>query len=135
MVTLALTAILAVPTPGPGLNEALHMAYATQWTTAQTHNAAGQARIGDGTRPSHPPVAVGSTTSSPWDRIAQCESGGNWATNTGNGYYGGLQFTQSTWEAAGGLQYAKRADLATRQQQITVASTLALSNWPVCGSR
>jgi LysM repeat protein len=70
-----------------------------------------------------------------WDRIAACESGGNWAINTGNGYYGGLQFTQQTWAGAGGLAYAPRADLATRDQQIAVASNLSLSNWPVCGSR
>ena len=68
-----------------------------------------------------------------WDRIAACESGGNWAINTGNGYYGGLQFTQQTWAGAGGLAYAPRADLATREQQIAIASKLALSNWPVCG--
>ena len=59
-----------------------------------------------------------------WDRIAACESGGNWHTNTGNGYYGGLQFAQATWEATGGLQYAPRADLATREQQIAVAEVL-----------
>lgn len=68
-----------------------------------------------------------------WDRIAACESGGNWSINTGNGYYGGLQFTQATWVGAGGLAYAPRADLATRDQQIAIASKLALSNWPVCG--
>jgi len=67
-----------------------------------------------------------------WDAIAQCESGGNWAINTGNGYYGGLQFSQSTWEGAGGLRYAPRADLATREQQIAVASGLSLSAWPHC---
>jgi LysM repeat protein len=68
-----------------------------------------------------------------WDRIAACESGGNWAINTGNGYYGGLQFTLQTWAGAGGLAYAPRADLATRDQQIAIASKLSLSNWPVCG--
>jgi hypothetical protein len=67
-----------------------------------------------------------------WDGIAGCESGGNWSINTGNGYYGGLQFTQQTWIGAGGGAYAPRADLATREQQIAVASGLALSNWPVC---
>ncbi len=72
---------------------------------------------------------------SSWDRVAACESGGNWQTNTGNGFYGGLQFTQSTWIANGGGRYASRADLATREQQISVASGLSLSNWPVCGSR
>ncbi len=70
-----------------------------------------------------------------WDRVAACESGGNWATNTGNGFYGGLQFTSSTWLGNGGGRYASRADLATREQQIAIASGLALSNWPVCGSR
>lgn len=72
---------------------------------------------------------------SQWDRIAACESGGNWNINTGNGYYGGLQFSQATWEGAGGTKYASRADLASRDQQIAVASKLALSNWPTCGSR
>jgi len=70
-----------------------------------------------------------------WSAIAQCESGGRWDVNTGNGYYGGLQFSQATLVAAGGLRYAPRADLASPAQQIAVASTLSLSNWPVCGSR
>jgi LysM repeat protein len=86
-------------------------------------------------RPTPPaPVAANyATGSTVWDHIAACESGGNWAINTGNGYYGGLQFTQATWAGAGGLQYAPRADLASRDQQIAVASKLSLSNWPVCG--
>ena len=79
-----------------------------------------------------PNYASGNTA---WDRIAACESGGNWSINTGNGYYGGLQFTQQTWVGAGGTKYAPRADLATREQQIAIASNLALSNWPVCGAR
>jgi uncharacterized protein YabE (DUF348 family) len=57
-----------------------------------------------------------------WDRIAQCESGGNWHINTGNGYYGGLQFDYSSWLANGGADFAPRADLASREQQITVAN-------------
>ncbi|MFE1755582.1 transglycosylase family protein [Streptomyces anandii] len=60
-----------------------------------------------------------------WDSIAACESGGNWKANTGNGYYGGLQFAQSSWIAAGGLKYAPRADLASRAEQIAVARRLA----------
>ncbi|HEX3650008.1 MAG TPA: transglycosylase family protein [Pseudonocardiaceae bacterium] len=56
-----------------------------------------------------------------WDEIAQCESGGNWHINTGNGYYGGLQFNQATWLSNGGGQYASRADLATKAQQIAIA--------------
>jgi uncharacterized protein YabE (DUF348 family) len=57
-----------------------------------------------------------------WDRIAQCESGGNWAINTGNGYYGGLQFDSQTWLGNGGGTYAPRADLASRTQQIAIAN-------------
>jgi resuscitation-promoting factor RpfB len=57
-----------------------------------------------------------------WDRIAQCESGGNWHINTGNGYYGGLQFATASWLANGGADFASRADLASRAEQITVAN-------------
>ena len=63
-----------------------------------------------------------------WDRIAACESGGNWSINTGNGYYGGLQFDSGTWLANGGGQYASRADLATRLEQIAVANRLYASS-------
>ena len=74
-----------------------------------------------------------------WDAIAKCESGGNWAINTGNGYYGGLQYNVSTWMANGGGQYASRPDLATREQQIAVGETTyaarGASPWPACGSR
>ncbi|GAA2385079.1 resuscitation-promoting factor protein RpfA [Streptomyces glaucosporus] len=65
-----------------------------------------------------------------WERVARCESGGNWSINTGNGYYGGLQFAQASWEAAGGLRYAPRADLATRDQQIAVAERLLAMQGP-----
>jgi uncharacterized protein YabE (DUF348 family) len=65
----------------------------------------------------------GSTVNSGmWDRIAKCESGNNWSTNTGNGYYGGLQFDNQTWLGAGGGQFAPRADLASREQQIAIAN-------------
>ncbi len=67
---------------------------------------------------------------STWDAVAQCESTNNWSINTGNGYYGGLQFSQSTWDAYGGQSYAPRADLASREQQIAVAEqTLAGQGW------
>ncbi|MFL6151542.1 MAG: transglycosylase family protein [Ornithinibacter sp.] len=59
-----------------------------------------------------------------WDRIAQCESGGRWNINTGNGYYGGLQFDFATWLSVNGDDFARRADLATRAEQITVANRL-----------
>jgi hypothetical protein len=75
----------------------------------------------------------------PWGCVADCESGGRWDANTGNGYYGGLQFSQSTWEKFGGLKYAPRADLATREQQIEVAEKVLAAQgwgaWPVCSSR
>ncbi|MFF8771250.1 transglycosylase family protein [Kitasatospora sp. NPDC015120] len=71
-----------------------------------------------------------------WDKVAQCESGGNWSINTGNGFYGGLQFTNSTWAAFGGTAFAARADLATKDQQIATAEkVLAVQGpgaWPVC---
>jgi nucleoid-associated protein YgaU len=74
-----------------------------------------------------------------WDRIAQCESGGNWHINTGNGYYGGLQFSASTWRAYGGTAYAPTADQATRSQQIAVATQVQRAQgwgaWPVCSAR
>ncbi|MFD7922318.1 transglycosylase family protein [Streptomyces sp. NPDC059740] len=69
-------------------------------------------------------------TVSQWDKVAQCESGGNWHINTGNGYYGGLQFNNSSWAAAGGTQYASRADLATKDQQIAVAEKLLAQQGP-----
>ncbi|QKW07026.1 LysM peptidoglycan-binding domain-containing protein [Streptomyces sp. NA04227] len=87
-----------------------------------------------------PLVATGSAsaaTASEWDKVAQCESGGNWSINTGNGYYGGLQFSSSTWAGYGGTQYASRADLATKEQQIAVAEKVLAGQgkgaWPSCG--
>ena len=72
-----------------------------------------------------------------WDAVAQCESSDNWAINTGNGYYGGLQFSASTWAAFGGREYAPNAHLATKAQQIAVAErTLDAQGpgaWPSCG--
>ncbi|GAA0598983.1 transglycosylase family protein [Streptomyces crystallinus] len=71
-----------------------------------------------------------------WDKVAACESTDNWKINTGNGYYGGLQFSQSTWVAYGGRQYAPRADLASRSEQIAVAEKVLKAQgpgaWPVC---
>ncbi len=76
-------------------------------------------------------------TASEWDTVAQCESGGNWSINTGNGYYGGLQFSASTWAAYGGTQYAAQANQASKSQQIAVAEKVLASQgkgaWPVCG--
>ncbi|MFL3868728.1 transglycosylase family protein [Streptomyces griseobrunneus] len=71
-----------------------------------------------------------------WDRVAECESGGMWSADLGNGYYGGLQFSQETWSAYGGTAYAERADLASRSQQIAVAEKVLADKgpqaWPSC---
>ena len=79
-----------------------------------------------------PPVSNGAT----WDALAACEAGGNWATNTGNGFYGGVQFDQNTWKRHGGLRYAPRADLATREEQLAIAEVTRARQgwgaWPVC---
>jgi murein DD-endopeptidase MepM/ murein hydrolase activator NlpD len=88
--------------------------------------------------------SASAATASEWDQTAQCESTGNWSINTGNGYYGGLQFTNSTWAAYGGTAFADRADHATKEQQITVAERVLRTGWngnppqgkgawPVCG--
>jgi len=72
-----------------------------------------------------------------WSGVAKCESGGNWSINTGNGFYGGLQFTSSTWLAYGGGAYAPRADQASAAEQIAVAEKVlggqGIGAWPVCG--
>lgn len=76
-------------------------------------------------------------TAGEWDRVAACESGGNWAINTGNGYYGGLQFSSSTWAAYGGKAYAAQANQASKSQQIAVAEKVLKGQgkgaWPSCG--
>ncbi|MGW2486256.1 transglycosylase family protein [Streptomyces sp. NPDC001606] len=89
-----------------------------------------------------PLVAAGSADAADaatWNKVAACESSGDWGINTGNGYYGGLQFTQSTWEAYGGTRYAPRADLAGRGEQIAVAEKVLDGQgpgaWPVCSVR
>ncbi|MFD3721413.1 transglycosylase family protein [Streptomyces sp. NPDC058674] len=87
-----------------------------------------------------PLMAAGSAsaaTASEWDKVAQCEAGGNWSINTGNGFYGGLQFTSSTWAAFGGKAYAAQANQATKAQQIAIAEKVLKGQgkgaWPHCG--
>ncbi|MFI7543930.1 transglycosylase family protein [Actinoplanes sp. NPDC049599] len=74
-----------------------------------------------------------------WDAIAQCESGGNWSINTGNGYYGGLQFSRGTWKAYGGGKYASTANRASRAEQIRIAEKVlkgqGIGAWPTCGKK
>ena len=80
---------------------------------------------------------AGAATDGEWDQVARCESGGNWAINTGNGYQGGLQFSAGTWSSHGGGQYAPAANMATKEEQIAVAERVLASQgkgaWPVCG--
>jgi len=80
---------------------------------------------------------AGAATDGEWDKVASCESGGNWAINTGNGYQGGLQFSPGTWSGHGGGEYAPAAHLASKDEQIAVAErvlgTQGRGAWPVCG--
>ncbi len=74
-----------------------------------------------------------------WDELAECESGGDWDANTGNGYYGGLQFSDRTWDGFGGERFASRADLASREQQIIIAERVLVEQgwgaWPTCSRK
>ncbi|MER6615257.1 transglycosylase family protein [Streptomyces xantholiticus] len=82
-------------------------------------------------------TSASAATASEWDAVAQCESGGDWSINTGNGYYGGLQFSASTWAAYGGTAYASTADQASKAQQIEIAEKVLAGQgkgaWPSCG--
>ena len=90
----------------------------------------GAALLGTGT--------ANAATDAEWNQVAQCESGGNWAIATGNGYYGGLQFSPSTWTGHGGGEFAPTADQASREEQIVVAERVLGSQgkgaWPTCGT-
>lgn len=84
-------------------------------------------------------VHVSTASGNVWDRLAQCESGGNWSINTGNGFYGGLQFDHSTWLNNGGGQYAAYAHQASREQQIAIAEVVRAARgyypWPACARK
>ncbi|MEB3370803.1 transglycosylase family protein [Saccharopolyspora mangrovi] len=84
-------------------------------------------------------MPANAASESTWDAVAQCESGGNWSINTGNGYYGGLQFSQSTWAGYGGTNYASNAAQASKSQQIAVAERVLQAQgpgaWPVCSKK
>ena len=106
--------------------------------------APAQAQAGSASQADPPPVAPVSTgvpassSGVNWSAIAACESGGNWSADTGNGFYGGLQFTEQTWLAYGGGQYASSANLASESEQIAVADRVlagqGIGAWPVCGA-
>ena len=75
-------------------------------------------------------------TAAQWGHVARCESGGNWHLNTGNGFYGGLQVSAPTWRSFGGHRYARRADLASRAEQIDIGNRIFAADgwgpWPTC---
>jgi len=115
------------------------------WMAKAALKAAGSAPAASASPPPGSPAAQQPAAPAPassggvnWAAIAACESGGDWSINTGNGFYGGLQFTEQTWLAYGGGQYAASANLATPAQQIAVAQQVLASQgigaWPVCGA-
>lgn len=85
------------------------------------------------------PTVAHAASDEAWDRVAECESGGRWDINTGNGYFGGLQFLDTTWDGFGGEEFAPRADLASRAEQIVIAERVldgqGWGAWPVCSVR
>jgi uncharacterized protein YabE (DUF348 family) len=104
-------------------------------TTVTVPPVAEQTTLGTKERPVPPP----STSGLDWDALAKCEAGGNWSMNSGNGYYGGLQYSASTWRAYGGTEFAPLPHQATREQQIAVGertyADVGASAWPHCGRR
>lgn len=124
-------ALLTAVAPG-----AAHAAQTTTPATRPIHMA--PPRPAPGPPPKHTSHAC-AKDQWPWGCVAKCESGGNWHINTGNGHYGGLQFSQQTWEGFGGGKYAPRADLASRKEQIAIARKVVAVQgwgaWPHCSKR
>jgi LysM repeat protein len=117
------------------------MARAAQATIPASPPAPAAVSVPQASPPAAAPVSTAAPASSGganWSAIAACESGGNWSANTGNGFYGGLQFTQQTWVGYGGGQYASSANQATKAQQIAVAQRVlagqGIGAWPTCGA-
>ncbi|WP_107117094.1 transglycosylase family protein [Streptomyces curacoi] len=133
MIVLAATLFTAA---APGTSHAAPTAQTTHAThpTGASHTAP-QKDPG----PPPKPAAYDCGKDWPWGCVAKCESGGNWHINTGNGHYGGLQFSQPTWEGFGGGKYAPRADLASRKEQIAIARKVVAVQgwgaWPQCSRR
>jgi LysM repeat protein len=117
------------------------MARAAQAAIPAPPPAPAAASVPQASAPAAAPVSTATPASSGganWSAIAACESGGNWSANTGNGFYGGLQFTEQTWLGYGGGQYASSASQATKAQQIAVAERVlagqGIGAWPTCGA-
>jgi hypothetical protein len=129
-----LTAAVAV-TASIGVLGACTPEEVQMWQAWHAEDPAAAEAFAAGLQPQPAPASEGTV----WDDLAECESGGNWAINTGNGYYGGLQFLGSTWNAYGGREFASRADQASREQQIVVAERIlddvGWGAWPSCSRR
>jgi LysM repeat protein len=127
---LARAATAAIPAAAP--------APAPAQPTSATASASATASGATAAPAPAPAPAAGSSGGVNWSAIAACESGGNWSADTGNGFYGGLQFTEGTWLGYGGGQYASSASQATPAEQIAVAQRVlagqGIGAWPVCGS-
>lgn len=112
---------------------------AQMWRAWHAQDPAAAEAFADDLAGAPPATTAPSAPSGVWDDLAECESGGDWAINTGNGYHGGLQFLGSTWRAYGGGEFADRADRASRDQQITVAERVrddvGFGAWPSCARR
>ena len=121
---MARAAQAAIPDPPPAAAPTAPVSYPQSDPSTAAHVSA--------------PAPASSSSGVNWNAVAACESGGNWSINTGNGFYGGLQFTQQTWLGYGGGQYASSANLATPSQQIAVAQRVVagqgIGAWPVCGA-
>ena len=135
--TESLHAPAAVPTPAAAGMEATLVAIAAPVPTPAPVVAPPVAAPPVARPPAPaPPTYSGSSV---WDDLAQCESGGDWSINTGNGYYGGLQFSYDTWHGYGGGEFAEYPHEATREQQITVAERLRAARgfapWPACRAK
>ena len=126
-----------IDTDGDGVPCTLHFAPPPTETTVgvSSPNSNNTSQTATTAAPAPAPQA---TSGSVWDSLAQCESGGNWSANTGNGFYGGLQFHPATWTAMGGGQYASSAHLASRSAQIAVAERVLAAQgwgaWPGCSA-
>ena len=127
---MASAARAAIPAPPPPATPAPDPGSATPVSAVQSDPP--------GAAPVSAPAPASSSGGVNWSAIAACESGGNWSIDTGNGFYGGLQFTQQTWLGYGGGQYAASANQASESQQIAVAQRVlagqGIGAWPVCGA-
>ena len=136
---MALAALALIP-----LTAACTRSEFAAWSAWHTQDPAAAEAFAEEWKANHaarpaPAAAAPVSNGSVWDRLAQCESGGNWAINTGNGYSGGLQFLNATWNAYGGQEYASRAHNASREAQIAVAERVlddvGWGAWPACSRK